>query len=111
MYLAELWRLATLFSGMNDKALACAFIFGLPEEVCQLLRAGSCMEDLDLDQILTRARAVIKDAATCVSSETSLGATVRHDIKQCAVVTHQRCFVCDGQNQSPETILLATKEI
>ena len=98
VYLAELRRLATLFGGMNDKALACAFVFGLPEEVRQLLRAGSRMEALDLDQILTRARAVIKDNTVFVTSEASLGATVRHGVVQCAAVTHRRCFVCDGQN-------------
>lgn len=59
VYLAELQRLATLFGGLNDRALACAFVSGLPEEIRQLLRAGSHMEDLDLDQILTRTRAVV----------------------------------------------------
>ena len=95
VYLAELRRLATLFDGMNDKALACAFVSG---EVRQLLRTGSRMEALDLDQILTRARAVIKDNTVFVTSEASLGATVRHGVVQCAAVTHRRCFVCDGQN-------------
>ena len=98
VYMAELRRLATLFGGMNDKALACAFVSGLPEEIRQLLRAGSRMEALDLDQILTRARAIIKDDTACTSSETSFGATVRQNIEQAAAATHQRCFVCDGPN-------------
>lgn len=98
VYLAELRRLATLFGGMTDKGLACAFVSGLPEEIRQLLRAGSRMEDLDLNQILTRTRAVVKDDAAHVSSETSLGAIVNHGVEQCAVVTHQRCFVCSGPN-------------
>ena len=50
--LAELRRLASLFGGLNDKGLACAFVSGLPEGVRQLLRAGSRMEALDLDKIL-----------------------------------------------------------
>lgn len=59
VFLAELKRLASLFGGMTDKGLSCAFVAGLPEGVRQLLRAGSRMEDLNLDQILARARAVI----------------------------------------------------
>ena len=94
--------LATLLGGMNYKALACAFKSGLPEEVRQLLRAGSPRPDLDLNQMLTRERAILKDT-TFVSSETCLGATVGHGIEHAAAVTHQRCFVCDGLNH------LATK--
>ena len=48
VYLAELRRLVSLFGGMTDKALACAFVTGLPGSVRQLLRAGSRMEALDL---------------------------------------------------------------
>lgn len=98
VYLADLRRLATLFGGMADKALACAFVAGLPEEVRHLLRAGSRMEALDLDQILTRARAVIKDDDATASSETSLGAMTSPGTEQCAAVTRQRCFVCGGPN-------------
>ncbi|KRX67374.1 hypothetical protein T09_15463 [Trichinella sp. T9] len=61
VFLAELRMLATLFGGVSEKALACAFVAGLPENVCQLLRAGSRMEDFGLSQILTRARAIITD--------------------------------------------------
>ncbi|XP_003370059.1 conserved hypothetical protein [Trichinella spiralis] len=61
VFLAELKRLATLFGGVSEKALACAFVAGLPENVRQLLRAGSRMEDLGLNQIITRARAIITD--------------------------------------------------
>ncbi|MPC78693.1 hypothetical protein E2C01_073187 [Portunus trituberculatus] len=43
---------------MSDQGLACAFVAGLPEDVRQLLRAGSRMEALNLDQILARARAI-----------------------------------------------------
>ena len=53
VYLADLRRLATLFGSINEKALACTFILGLPEEVRQLLRAGSHMADL-LNQMLTQ---------------------------------------------------------
>lgn len=61
VYLAELRGLASLFSGMIDKGLACAVVAGLPESVRQLLRAGSRMVALDLDQILSQARAIIRE--------------------------------------------------
>lgn len=61
VFLAELRRLAPLFGGMSDKGLACAFVSGLPEGVRQLLRTGSRLEELSLEQILTRARAVMRD--------------------------------------------------
>ena len=58
---------------MTDKALACAFVAWLPESVRQLLRAGSRMEALDLQQILARERAVVKDKRSSESLETCLG--------------------------------------
>ena len=40
VYLAELQRLASLFGGMTDKALACAFVAGLPESARSYGGAG-----------------------------------------------------------------------
>ena len=97
-YLAELRRLASLFGGLSDKALACAFVAGLPEDVRQLLRAGSRMEALDLNQILSRARAVIRDDSPLGSSEACLGATASYGAATCVVVARQRCYVCGGLN-------------
>lgn len=91
VYLAELRRLASLFGGMSDRALACAFVAGLPEDVRELLRAGSRMEALDLNQILARARAVIRDDTPRPSSEACLGAAPR-------AAPSQRCYVCGGPN-------------
>ena len=50
-----------LFVGMSEKGLVCAFVSGLPEGVRQLLRTGSRLEELGLDQILACARAVMLD--------------------------------------------------
>ena len=52
VYLGELRCLASFFGRMNDKALACAFVTGLPEGVHHLLRARSRLKTLDFDQIL-----------------------------------------------------------
>ncbi|KRZ11570.1 hypothetical protein T4B_2566 [Trichinella pseudospiralis] len=73
-FLAELRRLATLFGGVSEKALACAFVADLPENVRQLLRAGSRMEDLGLSQILTRVRAIITDERPVDEPNTCLSA-------------------------------------
>ena len=61
VYLADLRRLASLFGGVSDTALACAFAAGLPDSVRQILRAGSRMEALSLEQLLTRARSIMAD--------------------------------------------------
>lgn len=59
VYLADLRRLAVLFGGMPDTSLACAFVAGLPEAARRTLRASSRIESMDIDQILSRARAVL----------------------------------------------------
>ena len=71
VFLAELRRLAVPFGGLSDKMLACAFVAGLPDTVKQLLRAGSRMDVLPIDQILTRARAVLADDVGVAASSSS----------------------------------------
>lgn len=61
VFLADLRRLAALFGGVPDRALACAFVAGLPDTVRQTIRAGSRAEGLDLASVLARARAVLSD--------------------------------------------------
>ena len=61
VFLAELRRLAVLFGGVPDRALVCAFVSGLPENVRQVIRAGSRAENLSLEDVLARARAVLSD--------------------------------------------------
>ena len=99
VYLAELRRLSSLFGGLTDKALACAFVAGLPENVRQLLRAGSRMEDLTLDQVLARARAVIRDDSPHFgTTETSFGVTTQPGSESCAAAVSRRCYTCGGPN-------------
>lgn len=68
VYLADLRRLATLFGGVPDKALSCAFIAGLPDTVRKTIRAGTRAEDLDLASVLARARAVLSDERASVAA-------------------------------------------
>ena len=51
VFLAELQLLASLFGGMTDIGLACAFMARFSENVCQLLRARSWMESLVLKMV------------------------------------------------------------
>ncbi|KRY78041.1 hypothetical protein T4A_12352 [Trichinella pseudospiralis] len=97
VFLAELRRLATLFGGISEKALACAFVAGLPENVRQLLRAGSRMEDLGLNQILTRARVIITDERPVDAPNACLSAR-GSDVRGSTAPPGQRCFECGGPN-------------
>ena len=68
VYLEDLRRLATLYGGVSDKTLACAFIAGLPDIVRSAIRAGTRAKPLDLTSILTRARAVLSEERTCTAA-------------------------------------------
>lgn len=61
VYLADLQRLAMLFGGITNAGLSCAFVAGLPDSSRHVLRAGSRLEDMDLSQIVARARAILAD--------------------------------------------------
>lgn len=79
VYLAELRRLTFLICGVSNKALACAIVIWLPEDVRQLLRAGSRMEALNLDQVLPRARTMIRNDSVPGSSDACLVSVGRLD--------------------------------
>ena len=61
VFIAGLRKLALLFGGLPDKALICAFVAGLPDAARQALRASSRMEALAIDEVVTRARAIMAD--------------------------------------------------
>ena len=78
VYLADLRRLATLFGGVSERTLSCAFIAGLPDSARQTIRAGSKAEGLHLADVLARARALLSDqrgptAAGAVRTQTDSG--------------------------------------
>ena len=106
MFLAELRRLAVPFGGLIDKMLACAFVAGLPDTATQLLRAGSRMEEMPIDQILTRARAVLADevgVAAAVSAMTGAGASVKR------ANSTLLCYQCNQPNHLARDCLLRQK--
>ena len=106
VFLAELRRLAVPFGRLSDKMQACAFVAGLPDTVKQLLRAGSRMEELPIDQILTRARAVLADevgVAAAVSAMTGAGASVKR------ANSTLLCYQCNQPNHLARDCLLRQK--
>ena len=99
VYLADLRRLATLYGGVPDRALACAFIAGLPDTVRSTIRAGTRAEALDLPGILARTRAVLSDERVTVAAAASrkdiVGDTSsRSSTNRPAKRTSVRCFRC-----------------
>ncbi|KRX38292.1 hypothetical protein T06_6328, partial [Trichinella sp. T6] len=97
VFLAELRRLATLFGGVSEKALACAFVAGLPENVRQQLRVRSRIGYLGLSQILTRARAIITDERPVDAPNTCLSAR-GPGVQSPTAPPGQRCFECGRPN-------------
>lgn len=73
VFLADLRRLAVLFGGIPDRALACAFVAGLPEDVRRAVRAGSRAEKLDLASLLVRVRAVLSDERVAAGGASTSG--------------------------------------
>lgn len=98
VYLADLRRLATLYGGVPDRALACAFIAGLPDNVRSTIRAGTRAEALDLPSIIARTRAVLSDervswAAGAAREEASKEVQRKLAVRQ-AKRPPPRCWSC-----------------
>ena len=108
VFLADLRRLSALFGGISDQGLGCAFLAGLPEPVRRGLRTGCRVESLQLDQLLARARAVLKDtsvfagAGARISDSSAASGMVRTgraaEHHKPSSITGRKCFVCDGEN-------------
>ena len=98
VYLADLRRLATLYGGVPDRALACAFIAGLPDSVRSTIRAGTRAEALELASILARARAVLSDQRVSLAAAAARGETDTVDhrgpTKQPLKRQPPRCWSC-----------------
>lgn len=96
VYLADLKRLATLFGGVPDRALTCAFVTGLPDAVRQAIRAGSRAEALDLAGVVARARAVLSDDRVAAGAAAAPGeiATRRQSARAPRRQRERRCWTC-----------------
>ena len=104
VYLADLRRLASLYGGVPESALACAFISGLPDAVRKTIRAGTRAEALDLASILVRARAVLSDERVAVAA-----AVAREDTSRRAPNVRmvkrppKRCWICSESDHIAAT--------
>ena len=91
VYLAELRRLSSLFGGVSDTALLCAFVAGLPDSIRQLLRAGTRLETMELDQVLDRARMLLREeSSAAAAAQVRWGATRSPDSQ----LTRRQDFTC-----------------
>ncbi|KFD62557.1 hypothetical protein M514_25293 [Trichuris suis] len=101
-FLAGLRRLALLAGGMLDKVLASAFVRGLPEHIQEALRAGARMESLTLDEVLTRARAMLaKGPSDSIRRDGDLPIVAASNGTVSAPPssnTSWRCYACAGPN-------------
>ena len=99
VYLADLRRLASLFGGVSERALACAFVSGLPDSAKQILRAGSRMETMSLSQLLARARSVLVERDTGVAAlAKGTHGRMQHEDKRMTDRKQVLCYVCNGPN-------------
>lgn len=89
VFLADLRKLAAPFGGASDQILGCAFLAGLPDNASRLLRASSRLNELGLDELLARARNILKDDAEPASAAVEAPAPPTEDI---------RCYKCGGLN-------------
>ena len=69
VFLADLRRLAGLVdSSAGDQWLKCAFIAGLPDHLRSQLRAACSVNAMSLEDVLDRARTLLKSSETCMVS-------------------------------------------
>ena len=120
VFLASLRTLAKQFGGVPDKTLICAFVTGLPDGVRQVLRAGANIEEMKLETILKRARALLTDEgiglACGVVPARDEGEKERQEEVCASVVrpqvrdTQRGCFKCGGPNHFARHCWTTTRE-
>ena len=108
VFLAELRRLAMHFGGVSEKALICAFVAGLPDAIRHTLRASTRMDALTVDQVLTRARAILADEPLIVAAAKApmLPLTARQDQPDTQSKSSRVCFECHQPNHLARDCLL-----
>lgn len=99
VYLASLRKLSVLFGGIPDHVMVCVFVRGLPDRVKRLLRSSSRVDNLTLEELLSRARALMKDEVEV--GEPVVAAAQPARITQPPVSTVRadyKCYKCNGLN-------------
>lgn len=95
VYLAELKKLSVLFGGMSDKGLVCAFVAGLPKSVEDLLRASSQVDEMDISEVLARARAILKKSPNTIDQVAAVQPS-QVGLQDLGAAT--TCYKCGGPN-------------
>ena len=104
VFVSELRRLAGLFGGMPDNSLACAFVSKLPDSARRALRAGARIEDMTLNQLVSRARAVLADeeghsvAVAAGGPVRTAEAAAVTTVAAAAAVAAVKCYSCGQPN-------------
>ncbi|KFD64014.1 hypothetical protein M514_08658 [Trichuris suis] len=98
-FLPGLRQLAQLAGGVSETAQASAFVDGLPEPIQESMRAGARMESLTLDELLTRARAMLARGPSGCSGLSELVAAAGNSTS--VARSHgadRRCYACGGRS-------------
>ena len=100
VYLADLRNLASLFGGIPQRALTCAFVAGLPDSTRKLLRASSRIETLTLEEVLIRARAVMNEDQQPSVGTAAVSVGARHEARRQHPNKREvmTCFECGEPN-------------
>ena len=101
IYLADLRKLAAPFGGTNDRILGCTFLAGLPGDASRLLLAFSRLNELGLDELLARARNILKDDTESVSAAVEAPEPLTEGPK---------CYRCGGPNNFSRDCQSSTKD-
>ena len=94
--------------GLSDKMLSCAFVAGLPDAVRQLLRASCRRDTLTVEQLLTRAMAIMSEESNVVAPVigTRAGVAMSSESTETVSVSGPVCFECNLPNHLAKDCLL-----
>lgn len=87
VYLADLRKLAVPFGGATDCILECAFLVGLPDNVSRLLRSSLRLDELGIDELLARARNILKDTKMIAAAARHAASDSAHNATDVVVLT------------------------
>ena len=110
-FFAELRWLAWLVGGpLPERWLTCAFVSGLPRHVKHLLHASSRMETMNVEQLLTRARAVMTDDEGPAELAAASTRRIPSESKMRSDDRKFACYRCGGPNHMAKDCLQDCQE-
>jgi hypothetical protein len=92
VYASDLRRLAKLIDPIvSDEWVKSSFVYGLPKDVQNQLKAACCLQDMELSKVLERARSLV------TGGESSFGAAAQIKVPVDKREDLRACFVCNTQ--------------